>query len=154
MLQRFTRRSAVAAATVLAAASASLLVGGGAAHAAGATGEFLYTASTGPGTSGCQADLEFFRYPGGKNFADGIISTENDTPQWVQCIGALERSSNGGRSWTQVSATHSVWGNEEYPVTSGTDFYADGAAYLARTCIYAVDHYYGTTSRTVCTSAH
>jgi hypothetical protein len=150
MLQHLARRSAVTAATALAATSVSLLFGGGAAHATGTYGIHFYAASVGT----CEADLWFNRQAGGNNTAQGVVSTQDNTDGDVQCIGALERSSNGGTTWNQISATHSVWGNTEYPVTSETYWYADGAKYLARTCVYAVNHYTGRTSSTVCTSAH
>jgi hypothetical protein len=146
---RITRRSAVAAATVLSAAGASLLAGGGAAHAAPANGYFLSLANA----ESCQGGLLFDRVASGRNLAQGVISTDRSTPSYIDCVGALYRSSNGGRTWAEVSSTHSVWGNNDYAIASWTNWYSDGAAYLAKVCVHFVDGHTGRSSATACTSA-
>jgi hypothetical protein len=43
----------------------------------------------------------------------------------------LERSTNGGGSWSDLSYTHVGGGGQ----TVGTDYYYDGPGYLARVCV-------------------
>jgi hypothetical protein len=149
MLQRITRRSAVTAATVLTAAAASLLAGGGAAHAAVPGTVYDYRAWAGS----CLTTLVFDRQPSG-NTATGVYDAEANLPSWEACVGALYRSSNGGRTWVQISATHTIWGTPGTVTDSWTNDYPDGPQYLAKSCVHFVDGHTGRSSATACTSAH
>lgn len=152
-LLQHVRRSAITAATALAVVGSSLLAGGGAAHAASpGWGFYDYRATSGP----CLTTLVFFRAKSDarQNTAQGVLDALANAPSYVDCVGALYRSSNGGRTWVQVSATHSIWGTPGTATDSWTNVYADGPGYLARACVHFVDGHSGRSSASACTTAH
>ena len=48
--------------------------------------------------------------------------------------GWLERSTDGGKTWTQVSGTHALSSTTTDSSSAPTDGYYDGPGYLARAC--------------------
>ena len=63
----------------------------------------------------------------GNDFAAAMI-TSNVNTGTIQCAGVLERSTNGGATWSQVSSVHV----EDFGESVTTYNYWDGAGYLAR----------------------
>jgi len=81
-------------------------------------------------TGDCYAEV--FYSPGPKDdpaFAEGYF--DNSEAGWT-CTGWLERSTNGGSSWYQVSGSHPL-ASLSYS-EAWTDNYYDGPGYLARAC--------------------
>ena len=83
-----------------------------------------------PGPSNaCAISLNAFPNTGG---ASANIAQINDA---ATCTGWLERSDDGGQSWTQVSGQHTIGG----PGQSVTTYvYSDDASQLARVCVHYV----------------
>jgi hypothetical protein len=104
----------------------------------------------------CQATLAFQRDSNGANRAQGIISINLSMPWYNTCVGALYESSNGGRSWYQVSGTHtaSTWSWSASSLWPTTYWYADGAKLLAKTCVREHFGHTDTWTHQVCTTAH
>jgi hypothetical protein len=50
------------------------------------------------------------------------------------CTGWLERSTNGGSSWSAVSGSHALASLSDSDTSAVTDNYYDGPGYLARAC--------------------
>jgi hypothetical protein len=76
-------------------------------------------------------------------------------PQANSCVGALWESSNGGRTWQQVSGTHTTYASWSPAVYSATTYwYADGVTTLAKACVREHFAHTDTYSAQVCTSAH
>jgi len=67
-------------------------------------------------------------YGDGQDYAQATFTVLNGA---YNCLGWLERSTNGGHSWSVVSAIH--WMAEGD--TPYTTWYWDGPGYLARSCI-------------------
>jgi hypothetical protein len=75
----------------------------------------------------CYGELDTKNLGAGKWYARGFF-----TDSTVSCSVWLERSTNGGKSWYEESATHGL--NPGGSVA--TDWYWDGAGYLARVCVF------------------
>jgi hypothetical protein len=62
------------------------------------------------------------------DFVEAIINNVNSG---FTCMGWLERSTDGGGSWSTISGYHTVLNNGDSQVT---DLYYDGPGYEARAC--------------------
>jgi hypothetical protein len=64
----------------------------------------------------------------GPHFAQALVQNDNSG---YTCTGWLERSADGGESWSTISGDHTVLNNG---AIQDTDPYYDGPGYEARAC--------------------
>jgi hypothetical protein len=79
-----------------------------------------------------------------KSVVDAFISNFSSTKP---CSGVLQESTNGGRTWHAVSATHIIPAPDNYNAILTMGFvarYADGKGHLARVCITVAKKQYCT----------
>ncbi|MDH6129946.1 hypothetical protein [Kitasatospora sp. GP82] len=92
---------------------------------------------------GCVASLDAY-----SNDAQGIYTVQvhfaqyGQTPPDTRCVGWLMRSSDSGRTWSEISSTHY---NNTPTSTSWTYQYWDGPGYRAKACMeaYQAGNYQG-----------
>jgi hypothetical protein len=90
-----------------------------------------YISSTYVSFVGCSGQVQAgYSTSTGDTYARGWF-TLNTSTRGLACQGWLERSTNGGSSWSDLSYTHVGAGGQ----TVGTDYYYDGPGYLARVCV-------------------
>ncbi|NUS13289.1 MAG: hypothetical protein HOY69_18115 [Streptomyces sp.] len=121
-----------------AAAAAGLAIGlSGTAQAETGYTNGQYVTSQHQVFAGCVGDLQY----GTSNATNAIYargmfilntSTRTDADgNYLMCQGWLQRSTDGGRTWTDISDVHVGYGG----VHAGTSYYYDGPGYLARVCV-------------------
>jgi hypothetical protein len=110
-------------------ATAALVIGG-ASVARAQTNEdypgnnwvYQYTAS-----GFCNAEV----YDSEEVYGDYVQASVSNNDSGYTCMGWLERSTDGGGSWSVISGYHTVANNGN---TQATDPYYDGPGYEARAC--------------------
>lgn len=127
-----------ARAVATAAAAAGLVIGlTGSAQAQDGYTNGSYVSSQHQSFAGCVGDLQTgTSTSNGSLYARGMFilntSTRKDANgNSLACQGWLQRSTNGGQTWSDLSYRHVGYGG----VHAGTDYYYDGAGYLARVCV-------------------
>jgi hypothetical protein len=149
-LKSLSRRATIAAATLLTGVAA---FGAAPAAQAATPGTSSYVVSTSWGA--CVAQLNFHRSADARNTAQAEIDMAATPPQVNSCVGALWESANGGRTWSQVSGTHTThasWSPSVY--SASTNWYADGVSMLAKACLHEHFARTDTDGSQVCTTAH
>lgn len=124
-MRKLARRVLVAAITIPAIGALSL-VGTRDANASTGNQVVVSTASSGA----CNLQLLASWDGHGNDYAAARIT---GTSPYFDCNGVLQRSTDGGRTWTDVSSVHSVIDGQSVTTYN----YWDGAGYLCR--VYGVD---------------
>ncbi|GJF32657.1 hypothetical protein KNE206_53570 [Kitasatospora sp. NE20-6] len=93
--------------------------------------------------SGCIASLNGISdKEAGSYKVQGVTSKVQSAASNIRCVGWLTRSTDGGRTWKQISGLHTV---TTAPTLDTTGWYWNGPGYRAKNCvdIYKGTAYYG-----------